>query len=373
MKLFEYQVREVFSEHGIPIPKGALATTTTSFAEAIDQVGLPCVLKSQVLHGGRGKAGLIRFATTRNEAQDQGSELLDRSGVHSVLVSEMVRIERELYLSVTIDPVSARYVVIASADGGVEIEVLAVERPEAIIRSTFDAERGLEDFRIKQIGYRLGLSNELLKQFVPILRGLYTIFEHYDAELVEINPLFITKDGTLVAGDAKLVIDDNALYRQKRFPLTHDYFSNDAEYEAAIEGIPYLQFDGDISLMCAGAGLTTVVYDLVNYAGGTIANYLEFGGPNYHKAHKAMELCLKNPSKVILVVTFGTIARADVMAKGLVDAMQSLQPDRPIVACIRGTGEEAAVELLKEAGLEPFFDTERAVQRAVELAKGVKS
>jgi succinyl-CoA synthetase beta subunit len=169
------------------------------------------------------------------------------------------------------------------------------------------------------------------------------------------------------------MIDDNSLFRQPAFELSREYFDSDAEFEAAEEGIPYLQFDGDISLMCAGAGLTTTVYDLVHYEGGTISNYLEFGGPNYRKAKRAMELCLKNESKVILIVTFGTIARADVMAEGVVAAIRELNPDRPIVTCIRGTNEEAATETLKSAGLEPLFDTEEAVRRAVAIASGAYS
>jgi succinyl-CoA synthetase beta subunit len=173
----------------------------------------------------------------------------------------------------------------------------------------------------------------------------------------------------VVAGDGKLAIDDNALFRQPGREPGRDYYDSDAAFEAAAEGIPYLQFDGDISLMCAGAGLTTVVYDLIVDEGGSVANYLEFGGPNYKKAVRAMELCLKNEPKVILIVTFGTIARADVMAEGITEAILKLKPSCPIVACIRGTGEEKAVEMLRAAGLEPLFDTEEAVRKAVAFAR----
>jgi succinyl-CoA synthetase beta subunit len=169
---------------------------------------------------------------------------------------------------------------------------------------------------------------------------------------------------------SKLSIDDNSMDRQKGYEITRDYYDSDMAFEAAQEGIPYIQFDGDISLMCAGAGLTTTVYDLINYAEGSVANYLEFGGPNYRKAEEAMRLCLKNDSKVILVVTFGTIARADVMADGIVAAIEKLQPDRPIVTCIRGTNEIEATKTLKAAGLECLTDTEEAVARAVEIAGG---
>jgi len=259
--------------------------------------------------------------------------------------------------------------ILACADGGVEIEELARTAPEKIIREKVDIEIGLLPFQARNIAYALGLEQGLSQSFVTLLSGLWKTFREKDAELVEVNPLFVTKSGTLIAGDGKLVIDDNSAFRQGGAEPSREYFESDVAYEAAKEGIPYLQFDGDISLMCAGAGLTTVVYDLVNYEGGSVANYLEFGGPNYKKAVRAMELCLVNNPKVILIVTFGTIARADVMADGIVEAITRLKPRCPIVACIRGTGEEKAVETLKAAGLDPLFDTEEAVRRAVALAR----
>jgi succinyl-CoA synthetase beta subunit len=232
---------------------------------------------------------------------------------------------------------------------------------------------GLSGFQVRDLAYRMGFDGDLVKKVSNIIVKMYDIFRKYDAELVEINPLFISQENDVVAGDGKLVIDDNSMFRQPGYELSREYFDSDVEYEAAIEGIPYLQFDGSISLMCAGAGLTTTVYDLINYAGGSVANFLEFGGPNYKKAEKAMELCLKNCPKVILIVTFGTIARADVMAQGIVDAMEKLKPKIPIVTCIRGTNEEQATDILNEAGLECIFDTEEAVKRAVDIASGRRS
>ena len=167
-----------------------------------------------------------------------------------------------------------------------------------------------------------------------------------------------------------LIIDDNSVWRQPSYPLTRDYFDSEVEFEAAQEGIPYLQFNGDIALMCAGAGLTTTVFDLINDAGGHPATYVEFGGANYTKAVRTMELCLKTPSKVILVVTFGTIARADVMAQGLVEANKAHQPTQPIVTSLPGTNEEEAFAILRDAGLEPLTNTEEAEQRAVDIAAG---
>jgi succinyl-CoA synthetase beta subunit len=371
MKLFEYQAKEVFREVGIPIPKGVLISNLSELDEALKEVGTPCVLKSQVLRGGRGKAGLIQLAKTAAEAKVQAENLFSSEhNVRKILVEQAVDIGKEIYLSITVDPVESKAMIIACAEGGVDIETLAVESPDKIIMEKIDLDRGLMGFQSKDVLYRLGLASDVAKPFGKIVHGLYQAFCKYDAELAEINPLFVTKEGDMVAGDAKLNIDDNSMFRQTRYEMTRDYFDTDAEYEAALEGIPYLQFDGDISLMCAGAGLTTTCYDLINYAGGSVASYLEFGGAHYKKAVKAMELSLKTDSKVILMVTFGTIARADVMAQGVVDAINKLKPKIPIVTCIRGTNEEEAVKILKDAGLEPIFDTEEAVQKAVDIAAG---
>lgn len=369
MKLFEFQAKEAFAESGIPIPKGILVTGPNEVAAAVKTVGLPCVLKSQVLSGGRGKAGLIQFVKTEAEALEKATALFaSEHGVRRILVEEAVDIAQEIYLAITLDPVSAKAIIIASAEGGVEIETLAVEAPDKLVQLYVDIDYGLMQHQVREVTFGLNLQGDIAKGVGEILRNLFVVFRKYGAELAEINPLFVTKSGTVVAGDGKLIVDDNI--NQNKYPKTRDYYDTDAEYEAALEGIPYLQFDGDISLMCAGAGLTTTVFDLINYSGGKVANYLEFGGPNYKKAREAMRLCLKNQCKVILVVTFGTIARADVMATGLVEAIQELKPQVPIVTCIRGTNEEGAFATLRAAGLEPLSETEDAVRRAVDIAAG---
>ncbi|MBN2050171.1 MAG: succinate--CoA ligase subunit beta [Spirochaetales bacterium] len=372
MRLFEYEAKEVFRRYGIPVPESALIYAPEEAEGAAGKLGYPCVLKAQVLSGGRGKAGLVKVVSNPENTAPVAAGIFDSPAatVDALLVEQAVEPEGEMYLSITVDPLSARALVMASASGGVEIETLAAENPEKILRESFDISSGLLEYQARNIAYSLHLQGGAAKEMVKILMSLYGIFRDLDAELVEINPLFSLPEGTFVAGDAKLILDDNAAGRREGFPLRREYFESEIEYRAAKEGIPYLQFDGDISLMCAGAGLTTTVFDLVHYEGGTVANYLEFGGPNYTRATEAMELCLANPSKVILAVTFGTIARADVMARGLVEALDRLKPDRPIVTCIRGTNEEEAVKILSAAGLQPFFDTEEAVRKAVALAKG---
>ena len=381
MKLFEYQGKAVFQAAGIPVPESrlvpcagvAVPDIASQVAKAAGELAGTVVVKAQLDMGGRGKAGLIHVARGPEDAAEAARTIMGKGyTIPALLVERGVSIDRELYLSISADATSAHFVILASAEGGVDIEDLAKNRPEAIRRVTVDPFRGLQGYQSRGLAYDLGLSDSAAKQFASMVEALYRVFRGKDAELAEINPVFITTTGDLIAGDSKLIIDDNSLYRQREFQLAREQFDSDAAYEAAVEGIPYVQFDGDISLMCAGAGLATTVFDLVNYGGGAVANYLEFGGPNYQKAQRAMELCLKNQSSVILVVTFGTIARADVMAQGIVDAMKLLKPDRPIVTCIRGTNEEEAHETLRAAGLEPLLDTEVAVQRAIDLAAARK-
>jgi len=373
MRLHEHQAKELFAEKGITVPASVLIDSVDDVDEALETVGLPCVIKAQVLEGGRGKAGLITLADTVEKARSETERIFAASPkVKRILIEEAISIEKELYVAMTIDATSAKGLLLASREGGVEIETLAGV-PGAIKRVHFDIREGVMRFQAARLGFDLGLEGAAHKGFVRTIMALNEIYRSFDCELAEINPLFLTKEGSIVAGDAKVMIDDNALFRQTRFQQIEDTDTDEVEKMAQEEGIPFIRFDGDIGLMCAGAGLTTTVYDLVNYAGGSVANYLEFGGPNYHKAVKAMEICLKVPSKVILIVTFGTIARADVMAEGIVEAIRTLKPDRPIVTCIRGTNENEAVEILEKAGLKPLFDTEEAVEEAVALAKEAQS
>ncbi|MCL2832519.1 MAG: acetate--CoA ligase family protein [Treponema sp.] len=382
MKLFEYQAKTIFAEAGIPVPVFSVIENIDGLDKALEVSGLPCAVKAQVLSGGRGKAGLIKIAKTAEEARSAVKELFALPGtaagaskdrgsppvkVLRILIGKDVDIQKEIYLSVTAEPVSGRAVIMGCAEGGVDIEELSVKSPEKIIREYVDLNTGLQPFQINDFIWRMGLRGDTFKNTGKVVAALYNVFVKYDAELAEINPLFVTPDG-VCAGDGKMIIDDNSMFRQTAFELTRDRFDSDMEFEAALEGIPYLQFDGNISLMCAGAGLTNTVFDLINYEGGSVANYLEFGGPNYRKAGRAMELCLRNKSKVILIVTFGTIARADVMAEDIVKAIEEFKPDRPIIACIRGTGEEEAMAALKKAGLDYLTDTEEAVRKAVAIA-----
>ena len=373
MKLFEHQAKELFQQVGIPIPEGKLISSVPELDGVVEEVGLPCAIKAQVLQGGRGKAGLIQLASTGDEVRTKSEQILEKlEDGHGLLVEQALDIDKELYLSITPEPVTGSALVMASAEGGVEIEEVARNTPEKIIKERVDISEGLLPFQARNVMFELDLDKDGLKQGSAMLLSLYNLFQRYDAELVEINPLVITEEGDLIAADGKITIDDDALPRQERFSLSRDYFDSDVAYEASQEGIPYLKFDGDIGLLCAGAGLTNVVYDLINYGGGSVDSYVEFGGPNYRKAAKALELMMKTEPKVVLVVTFGTIARADVIAEDLVEAIKRLEPNFPIVTAIRGTGEEKVRDLLGEVGLEPLEDTEEAVEKAIELAESTK-
>lgn len=374
MKLYEYQVKEMFVQSNIATPKSQLITSLSEAENAFNNIGFPCVIKSQVLSGGRGKAGLIQFVTNKDKGLAEVARLFSLSiHIPSLLIEEAVNIAQEVYASFTLDPVSGKALSIVSATGGVDIETLAIEQPEKILQTKIDMRIGLQPYQANHIAYQCGFDVDVAKEFAQLLMKLYALFVKRDCELLEINPLFITSNHELVAGDGKCSIDDNSMFRHKDIAQGYEIVDNPAAQLANEEGIPFIQFDGDIGLMCAGAGLTTTVYDLIHYEGGTVANYLEFGGPNYKKAMKAMEICLQVPSKVILIVTFGTIARADVMAAGIVEAIEKLKPNRPIVTCIRGTNEIEATEMLKNAGLTPLFDTEEAVRLAVALAKETHS
>ena len=368
MKLFEYQAKRIFEEAGIAVPVGRIIDSAETLPVAIDAVGLPCVLKAQVLRGGRGKAGLIQFAETLDDAAEKAEKLFaPEHSVHKILVEQALKIEKELYLAITVDPLTGKALVMGSAEGGIDIEDLAVNTPEKIVRQQVDITQGILPFQLRNVMFGLGLKGDSFKQGMKVLKALFATFKEKDAELVEINPLAVTTDGQLVAADGKFSIDDSSAFRQEGLARTREQFDSDLEFEAAEAGFPYLKFDGDIGLMCAGAGLTNTVYDLIADFGGTVANYLEFGGPNYRRAVEAMDFTLRGNPKVILVVTFGTIARADVMAEGLAEAIEKHKPDIPIVTAIRGTNEDQATEILKKLGLNPLSNTEEAVKTAIAL------
>ena len=233
MKLFEYQAKEAFRDKGLPTPKGVLVRGMDELDGAFAEVGFPCVLKSQVLRGGRGKAGLIKVVKDAESAKATAKTLFESEhNVRMLLVEEAVDIDREIYLSITVDPVESKIMLIGCAEGGVEIEKLAATAPEKIVTVRVDIAEGLGGYHVNNLIYGMGLSGDLGKQVGAVVRGLYKTFRAYDAQLAEINPLFITRDGKAIAGDGKLIIDDNSVWRQPHYPLTRDYFDSEVEFEA---------------------------------------------------------------------------------------------------------------------------------------------
>jgi succinyl-CoA synthetase beta subunit len=376
MKLYEYEGKSLFAARGIPVPMGFVAESPEEAKVQAGKIGRPVVIKSQILQGGRGKAGGIKFANTPEEAsiisQDIIGAKLKSEQIKKILIEEKLDIAKEYYLSITIDAPSASPIIIASSAGGVDIEEIAQQSPEKIVMEKVNIFRGLLPYQARRVCYKMGLAGVEAIKIADVIVRLYQIFRQYDAELVEINPLVITGDGQIIAADAKVNIYDNALYRQKQFTRKREHFEREEEFQAAEIGLGYIKLEGNIGICCAGAGLTMMTLDLINYHGGRAANFLEFGGAQYKNAYNALNLVLQDPAvKVVLINVFGLIARADVISQGLAEAVKSLKPSVPLVASIRGTGEEEGHRILKEEiGLTAFKDAEEAVKEAIKIAGG---
>lgn len=374
MKLFEYEGKQIFREYALNVPNGQVCCTPDEVRACFAKMGAG-VLKSQVLQGGRGKAGGIRFPHNAEEAYRLSAELFDQGlkqePVRRLLVEEKVNIGKEFYLSISFDPRRGLPIIMASAAGGVDIEEVSRNQPSMLIREYVDLFLGCSPFLARKIAFALVPDSELAAKVAQLISTLYQIFVDYDAELVEINPLVVTKENELIVLDSKIIINDNAVFRQKEFTNNPDRFSHAFEYQAAEYGFNYVKLDGDIGVLCTGAGLTMTTLDLIDYYGGKAANFLEFGGATYQNSHKALNLVLNDSAvKVVLINTFGLVARADVISVGLVEALTELKPSVPIICSIRGTGQEAARENMAQLGLHPCRNVEEAVQRAVAIAKG---
>jgi len=374
MKLYEYEGKELFRRVGIPVPQGKVASSPEEAYLVASEIGKEVVIKSQILQGGRGKAGGIKFATSPEEAKAWASELLGQKlkteEIKKVLIEEKLDIAEEWYLSFTVDPAAGAPLLMISRSGGVDIEEIALQTPEKIITERINIFHGLMPFQARRAAFALGLEGNKVNELASLMLKLYRLFRQYDAELVEINPLVVTSQGEFIAADAKVIIYDNALYRQKEFVKGPERFEDEREYRASQYGLSYVKLDGNIGVLCTGAGLTMTTLDLITYYGGRPANFLEFGGATYRNSYYALEIVLSDPDvKVVLINTFGLVARADVISEGLAQAIEELKPQVPIVASIRGTGEEEARKILESrVGLKLFPNVEAAVQEAVRLA-----
>lgn len=375
MKLHEYQSKQLFAHAGIPIPHGRVANTASEVKSIAHELAGRVVIKAQVLVGGRGKAGGIRLAKNPDEAESLATLILgmDLKGlpVRKVLVDEAISISKELYLSVTNDRVQKRPVLIASAAGGVDIEEIAQNSPEKIIKIPVNPLLGLRDFQARDIAVGIDLSHELWKSFTDIARGLWKTYRECDAILAEINPLVITSDQKLVALDGKMLLDDNALFRH---PDLMEMRDRDAEAPAEIEaqkyGLSYIKLGGFVGCMVNGAGLAMASMDLIKLNNGEPANFLDIGGgANSEKVAAAFRIILSEKEvKSVLINIFGGITRCDEVAKGLLHAMNEIKPKIPIVIRLEGTNAKEAARMLADAKVISCDSLAEAAKKAVELA-----
>ncbi len=375
MRLHEYQSKQIFAQNGIPIPRGRVASAAATAKEIAEELGGRVVIKAQVLVGGRGKAGGIRLARTPAEAEELATQILGMQikglPVRRVLVDEAAAITSELYLAVTNDRSARRPVMVASAEGGVEIEQVAHDTPEKIVRVLVDPLLGLREYQAREIATRIGVPRDHWKTFVQIARGLYQAYAACDATLAEINPLVITDDQRLIALDGKMVLDDNALFRHQDLAELRDTDEEPPEeVEARKYGLSYVAMDGDIGCMVNGAGLAMATMDIIKFSGGKPANFLDIGGgAGSDKVAAALRIILSDPGvHAILFNIFGGITRCDEVARGILAALETVKSPVPMVVRLVGTNEAEGRRLLAGAKMVTAATLSEAARKAVELA-----
>jgi succinyl-CoA synthetase beta subunit len=387
VKLQEYQAKRLFGKFGIPVPVGDVATTPAEAVTIAEKLGLPVVVKAQVLVGGRGKAGGVKLARTIEDVEAHAGAILgmDIKGlkVEKVLIDPGADIRHEFYLAAIMDRAYRRIAFMASAAGGMDIEEVAATTPDKIIFVRIDPMLGLEEYQAREVAYFISaglkaekgveFTKEQIRQFSQIVKQLYKVYTETDANLAEINPLVLLGDGTLMALDGKVDVDDNALFRQKDLEAERDLSEEtDAETEARNAGLTYIDLDGNIGCMVNGAGLAMATMDVIKLYGGEPANFLDIGGgAQADKVAKAIEIILRDTRvKVILFNIFGGITRGDEVAKGILEALKIVNTTVPMVARIVGTRAEEGRALLAEANLVTAETLAEAAQKAVALAKG---
>ena len=377
MKLHEYQSKQIFSHYGIPIPKGMVAETASEARLIAEELGGRVVIKSQVLVGGRGKAGGIKVANNSTEAELFAAQILSMEikglPVRRVLVDEAAAIEQEIYLGITNDRAAKKPVIMASAAGGVEIEEVAKTSPEKIIKVHINPLLGVKDYQTRDIAAGIDLPREYWKSFGEILKALWQVYDENDATLAEINPLIISKDKRLVALDGKMLIDDNALFRHPDLSVMRDTDEDaPSEVEARKYGLTFIKLEGNIGCMVNGAGLAMASMDILKLFGGEPANFLDIGGgAGADKVSAAMRIILSDPNvKAILFNIFGGITRCDEVARGILIAIADVKPNVPMVVRLVGTNAEEGRAMLANANMITAETLADAAQKAVAAAKG---
>jgi|SRR5690554_461455 len=375
MNIHEYQAREILTAHGVPVPPGVVATTPEEVERAAQQFGSTVVVKAQVHAGGRGKAGGVKLAKSPAEAKDVAGKILGMRikdlPVEKVLVAPAEDIASEAYVGMILDRASKRVVVMVSREGGVDIEEVAATNPDAIRKLAVDPRYGLLPYQAYSLAVSLYDDIRQQRACAKILQQLYAAFLSSGASLAEINPLVTTPDGEVKALDAKFNIDDNELFRRPDIEALRDTSGEpEAEIQAREAGLTFIKLDGDIGACVNGAGLAMATMDLIKFYGGEPANFLDIGGSsNPEKVVNALRIITADPNvKVICFNIFGGITRCDDVANGIVTATQRIKIDVPIVIRLTGTNEDAALEILKNAGFSATTSMDEVVQKAVELA-----
>ena len=390
MKIHEYQAKAILKKYGVAVPRGEMAETreeAESAAKNLFSAGATgVVVKAQIHAGGRGKGGGVKIAKSVQEAGDLAAKMLGmtlithQTGpegrvVRRLLVEETLPIEKELYIGILVDRGEGKPVFMGSAAGGMDIEQVAAERPEAILKEYVDPGMGLEAFQARKLAFQLGLKPQVVNQAVQFMTGLYKVFEATDGSLVEINPFITTTDGRLFALDAKINFDDNALFRHPDLRELRDITEEDSlEVEASKYSLNYIKLDGNVGCMVNGAGLAMATMDIIKYAGGMPANFLDVGGgANAEQVTHAFEILLSDKNvKAVLINIFGGILRVDTLATGVVEAAKKTHIELPIVLRLEGTNVEAGRQILKESGLNfTVAETMKdAAEKVVAAARG---
>ena len=376
MKLYEYEAREIFSKYGIPVPRGFLVRELNEAYRVLKEVSFPVVIKAQILVARRAKLGGVRFANDVEDALSIIKEILGRElnglKVREILVVEKVDVIRELYVGFVIDRTSRGIAFIASRYGGIELEDLAKERPESVIKYGIDVLTGFRDYIARNTAYKLGLKGESIKDFIKIIRSLYKLFIDYECELAEINPLALTPDNRLLALDTKMIVDDNALYRHPELISKGELrtLSRD-EVKAKEYGFDYIELEGDIGIIGNGAGLTMATMDLVHLYGGKPADFLDIGGgARADRVKEALKILLKNRRvKVILINILGGITRCDEVASGIIRALEETRISKPLIVRLTGTEEKRGRYILRVHNIQVFDSLEEAAKEAVRLVR----
>ncbi len=387
MKIHEYQGKQIFKEFGVPVPLGSPAFNVEDVARIYDQLNVKTVVvKAQIHAGGRGKGGGVKLANSKEEAEQLAGEILgmtlvthqtgpDGKKVQRLLIETGIAVKKEFYAGIVLDREAGKYAYMVSTEGGVEIEKVAKESPEKIIKIWIDPGIGLKSFQLRQLSFGLGLSGDQVKKANKVFNALWRVFQELDCSLIEINPLVLTSDGEIIALDSKINFDDNGLFRHKELLDLRDFTEeNSAEVEASKYNLNYIKLDGNVGCMVNGAGLAMATMDIIKLYDGEPANFLDVGGvANAETVENGFKIILTDPSvKAILINIFGGIVRCDRVAKGVIQAMNTIDIKIPVVVRLEGTNAKKAANLLNESSIEFLVATsfKDAAQKAVNAATG---